>query len=698
MRYQRLLMFVVCVFAGALVLFAGGGQEEVVPEAERQGATLAESDAWRSLELGFYELDEFERLSGMRIDTFTDSPILDARVAAGDLPPVADRLPENPLVQIPWDEIGEFGGTLRYSVTGGDLYQRYLNTAYLIRIPPQDIIHRTSGPRIGRRTPDILEQWDMNSDGTIHTMTIRRGLRWSDGAPVTTEDVRFHVYDRLLNPDVTPAPPEWLRWGEPTSEVTTEVEIVDRYTFNIVFSEPNPAFNFNYGRNEEYWAEILSPSHYLKQFHRDYADWDSLLPLMEERGFTEQNEWGRFFLAMNPNMYDSATRIGMEHALEYPVLDPYVPIEIRPDGEWTFERNPYFHVVDPAGNQLPYIDRLRRRQRSEQEAINLDIISGSTDIQGWYTNIADFPIYKENETSGNYFADLIPYPHDHLLIYAFNMAHADPQRAELFSDVRFRRAMSIALDRENMQEQIFLGTGEPRNFTPDPRSPYYIDDLSNEFSQYNPERARELLDDIGLIDRNGDGWRQFPDGSTFTLNIEYFLVSPASVPGAEFAQRYWEDVGVRVNAQLIDSGFWSQTQNAGEIDTYIWWGHGPNPADTSWMGLGIPARTWRIWHTTNGASGTEPPQWAQDYLALHSGLLRTIDMDEWIENGQEIFRQVNDQLPFIGTVSGAGVPLIVSNDLGNLNVSDALDRDFTMSTIMDYSWQLYFSNPARRQD
>ncbi|TVQ25382.1 MAG: hypothetical protein EA382_07100, partial [Spirochaetaceae bacterium] len=240
-RYAMINLFLAATLSTA---FAGGQQQGGASAAPDVQSAQTVSDAWRGLDLGFYDLAEFQRSTGIQVSEFHESPLLASRVAAGSLPPVAERLPDNPAVQIPWENIGEYGGTMRYSVTGGDLYQRYLNTAYLLRIPPQEVFHRTSGPRIGRRDGDVLEAWEMNRDGTVHTMTIRRGLRWSDGAPVTTEDIRFYVEDHLLNTEVTPAAPEWLRWGEPRSEVTTRLEIVDRYTVNIVFSEPNPGFNF----------------------------------------------------------------------------------------------------------------------------------------------------------------------------------------------------------------------------------------------------------------------------------------------------------------------------------------------------------------------------------------------------------------------------------------------------------------------
>lgn len=662
------------------------------------GLSTTSAAEWQDIDLGYYNLPQFEELTGSQITAFSESPLLTERVQSGQLPPVSERLPSVPLVQIPWDTIGEYGGTLRWDEVRPDydIYLRYLNTSYLMRTPPHELYHRTSGPRLGPFHPGVLESWTMSDDGLVHTMKIREGLRWSDGHPVTTDDVAFRVEDELLNPDVTVVVPLWLRWAEPREEATTTVNIVDEYTFEIIFAEPNPGFSFDYGRRQEYWADILRPKHYLKQFHRDYAPWDELLPLMEAEGFADEDDWGAFYLEQTGSYYDAGSFITQSNVQEYPTLDPFVVVDIRPDGDWVLERNPYFYMVDPAGNQLPYIDGLRRQLRTDQEVVNMDIIAGNTDLQAWYTTIEDYPLFVQYADRGNYHVVPVQFPHDHLLIYAFNMSHKDEKVRSILSDLRFRQAMSIALDREQMVESIFMGFGTPSQFSPHPDSAYYEEGMTEYYAEYDPERAKALLDEIGLVDQTGSGWRDHPDGTEFTLRLDFFIVSPASIPGSEVAQRYWEDIGVRTQVTQIDGGYWGQLFGANEHMSTIWWAHGPNPTDTYWMGLHAPAQAWRSWYLSGGTTGIEPPDWAIEYLRTQDALHKAVDIDEWIALGKQLFRMQNEYLTFIGTVSGAKNPLIYSRDLANLNMELAQERNFVNSTILDASTQWFFQNEERR--
>ena len=321
-----------------------------------------------------YNLDDYAALTGRAVPAFREPPLLAERVARGELPPVADRLPDNPLVLVPWEEIGSYGGTLRYAATGfvGDTYLRYFNETQLLEIKPEPGTSPIVQYINATLQPGVLEYWKQEEGARAFTFRIRRGLKWSDGTPVTTEDVRFCIEDVVLDRELYPVPQEWAAWGgEPV-----KLEILDRYTFRFEFARPAGVFLQRLAQWRWWW--FMLPSHHLKRFHRKYAGIDSLLPRMREMGFPEPEDWPRWFT------YVHARRWGVEEFVpgkvpdveSYPTLDPWLHAAQPNPGDLVLERNPYYYKIDPEGNQLPYIDRLARTYVSDIQMKNLKIISG----------------------------------------------------------------------------------------------------------------------------------------------------------------------------------------------------------------------------------------------------------------------------------------------------------------------------------
>lgn len=651
-------------------------------------ASAGSMAGWQDVELGHYNLADYEAAAGEAIDVFRESPMLADRVASGELPPIGERLPANPLVQIPLSTMGEYGGTLRYTDLniGADIYQRHINNSNLFTRAASAEFDTFSG-LAGPSEPGVLESFSMSEDGLVFEASIRQGLRWSDGEPVTTADVAYRFNDELSNPEITGVTPRWMRWGGGT----VTLEIVDDYAFRFIFTEPYGAFIEHELREwPGHYSQIIRPKHFLSQYHIDYADPQALEELMEDAGYYGVDEWDAYYLSIT-GIYNQDNVETSVYGV-FPTLDPYMPVEDLGGGDWLYERNPYFYMVDPAGQQLPYIDRLRRTYVADEEMMNMSIIAGDTDVQAQYISLENFPLYRMYEERGDYSVMALRSWQDHLQIFVFNMAHADPEIREVLGDVRFRRALSLALDREYFREGMFMGFGTPAQACPREGVPYYEESMARAWADYDPEQAKALLDEMGFVDQTGDGWRDLPSGEPFILAYDFFIVGPLSVPAAEVAQRYWEAVGVRMDVRQVDGGYFWQIRGSNEFMATGWWIGGAGRAPH--LEFNISGPMWVQWRNTDGEQGIEPEPWAKRMFELADQRAISADEDERNELRRQMWQLQAEYLPVLGVVTGAKTPFVYSNDLGNIGVAE--ERDYTNAVILDHATQWFFVNPDRR--
>jgi peptide/nickel transport system substrate-binding protein len=280
-------------------------------------------------------------------------------------------------------EVGKYGGTLRIIDTsqghpGSDAYWNCQLAETLIRTV--GAAHDPTNLRGG-----VLKGFDMSPEGKTFTLYFRKGMKWSDGEPLTTEDFEFWYKDVLLNDKLTPGGPaaKWRSQAKPDGEVM-KLEIVDDYTLKLSFPESYGGFA-SVLTDIQSWPTGLPPKHYVKQFHANYTPLEQLEPLIKEAGF-EKGEWWRLFQTKK-NFYG-------DYDLDLPVLSPW-RLKERSEGRWVFERNPYYYAVDAAGNQLPYIDRLVVEQVANQAAADLKIIAGETDMAWIATALDSVAVYKQ---------------------------------------------------------------------------------------------------------------------------------------------------------------------------------------------------------------------------------------------------------------------------------------------------------------
>ncbi len=697
--------------------------EEVAP-ADAATAAPTEAPAAGDVAPGYYNLADFEEQTGKMLEKFGEAPMLAEKVTAGELPPVEERLPENPLVMRTLDKVGVYGGTLRFnSITiDQDWHLRHINSANLIEMPPSaswDAVSTVFGVPL---QPGIFEKFGMNEDGTLFSATIRKGLKWSDGTPVTTEDVKFKINDVLMNKTLSPVAPTWMAWGGAETQFT----VLDEYSFELKFAQPYGAFIES---EVTLWPgtfyRFLLPAHFLKQYHMDYTSEEDLLKAMKEADYQSLDEWPEFF-GKKTALFGTDNTF-MDNGKSFPTLNPFMLVEDLGNGNYRLERNPYFYMVDQEGNQLPYIDQLKRSYLSDSEMENMSIISGNTDLSCMSISIDSYPLYKEHEKDGNYVAMPLPAWQDQIFVFGFNeyagipplqlksikqnpveeavdQSSYDEGLSTVYSDVRFRRAMSIAIDRKTMNETLFLGLGRPAQVAPRPGTPFYEEGMEEAYAQYDPEGAKALLDEMGMVDTDGDGWRERPDGKPFIMKYEYFVITGASTPGSELLKRYWEAVGVKVDVKLVDVGYWwgvLQPNNINEATT--WWlaGSGANLLQNWFLGPSMLNPMWNNYTTYKGQVSDEDwelilkyvPEWQREMQDLREQLKMEPDPDKRIEIGKRMWEIQAEWLPIMGVATDTRAPLIISADIGNVEMAEEMKYNYI--TMMESSEQWFFKNPDR---
>jgi len=602
---------------------------------------------------------------------FGEAPMLQDKVADGELPPVEQRLPDPDQVYVVEveEEIGRYGGTMRTAGIaiegdGDDQMVMSFNSAW--------VLPRDAGAEL---FPHVIRDWDASDDMTTFTFYMREGMKWSDGEPFNADDVMFWYEHVFLNEDLTPwIGPAWRSDGE-----VVEVEKIDDYTVEFRYAAPKPFFVQNFIHDSGY--NLQTPKHYLKQFHPDFTPMEELEPMIEEYGFDtwyelygHKNNW-QYSMPLNPDL---------------PTLNSYVLTEITSDRR-VYERNPYYWKVDEEGNQLPYIDRVENTVVSDPEVYQGMIVSGQLDFAGFEAEVDNYPMYREFEEEGNYRTLLWTEGYGSTIVWMFNLTHEDEQLREIFQDVRFRRAMSLGIDREEFNEIFFFGHGEPAQWTVLPDSIYYEPEFSQAYAEYDPERANELLDEMGLDERDSEGFRLMPNGERLMFTVEAYEFATVRMPRLEVISDYWRELGVDVRNRSISGELAAQRAPANLMDATVWHGDLSTdvlyPAQPYYNVPFAPAWSkanftlWAQWFQTDGEEGEEPPEHIKEIRYTWEELMQEPDEERRIEMGKELLEIQAEKLWTIGIIRGAPQPVAVNKNLRNLpeDVLWCWDTLWTMS-------------------
>ena len=645
--FFKFILVTLCFFSLAAPAFAGGGSDkEEEPKAEAMGTKIA-SDVWQ-----WDTLEEFEADTGMKITEFNESPMLAERVRAGDLPPVEERIPEEPLVLNVFEEIGKYGGMLRGAGVGTD-YTDWTPINNLLGAIQQT----NEGPGVPQRNTNYyIKGHEFSDDKMSFTMYMRKGMKWSDGHPYTADDVMFWA-DLLLDEEY---PAWWRQYGQ-----VEKVVRVDDYTVRMEWSRPNPTLM---GWIEFWggWYIGRYPKHYTGKYYSKYsADADKLA---KEEGF---DYW---YQALN--RHASTPGFG-DRDMEQPMLVSWIPKDVGPN-YFVCERNPYHWAIDTAGNQLPYIDTIRMEAVADQETFNMKAIAGEVDAAQFNVAAENIPLFRENADKGGYDVLLHRSPSGSECAYAFNLNHQDPVLRKIFSDIRFRQAMSLAIDREEINNVLYFGQGTVRQASMSPLNSYYKPKWAEAFVKYDVNRANALLDEMGLKWDRDKRYRLRSDGKPISFKLWMHQDRPTLVNTTELVQGFWEKVGMKIDFQVKDGRFIGQVRGANEHDTGIWHlrrtnenkgfvtgGVGNKFIGGAGGGGYYFATNWEAWYRTNGAEGEKPPDHWLEIRALGDEWFVTVDKDDYIRTAQKIFDYFSDQLYIIGTVGFVPVPVIARRNLGN---------------------------------
>lgn len=588
---------------------------------------------------------------------YNESPLLATAVQKGELPSVEDRLPENPLVVEPVQAIGRYGGTLRLGLLGpADLAVQY----WPLFVEPLVRWDRTGGAVV----PNLAEGWNVSDDSRKYTFSLRKGIKWSDGTPLTADDIMFWYESILLNPEIIVTVPTWLR----SDKTPVKVSKIDTYTVEFEFALPNVLFleNIAFMSAQPGW-NMIRPKHYLQQFHPDYVPKDKLQEMAKAAAF---EEWYQLF----------QDKMDFFQNPDHPMLTAWQSTgPIAAKTVHSLERNPYYWKVDTEGKQLPYIDRVAANILENIEVLNMKVLSGELDFDFGHMSLSNYPLLKENEAAGGYRVLLWKKAMGAQLQFQFNINHEDPFKQELYSNRDFRIALSHAINRDEINEFCFLGLAEPRHATVLEECPYYTEDIGQLYTAYDPAKANGMLDSIGLTARDQNGFRVGPDGKAISITLEYPALTEFG-PWEDIISLvtgYWNAVGIKTASKAIDRSLYEVRTATTEMDAMLWaWGRGLHPlidpvfVFPSQVGHYTGAPLYAQWYATKGASGEEPSADVLEVMKLYEEFTSTVDADKRFEIGKEIVRRAAEQIWGIGTVGAAPAVEVISERLRNIPESD----------------------------
>ncbi len=634
-------------------LFSGGQKEQKAKTKQKiitpsSYATVADTKGIKTKFPQQLELNKYEKQTGKKL-TFHENPLFAERVKKGELPPVAKRLPAEPLVVLPYNRIGKYGGKLRgisIAYESGDSEILAWRQANLVRFSDD----------LSTIVPNVAKAWKWNKAHTEITFTLRKGHRWSDGAPFTADDIVFYMNDIMLNKGlfkVTPSP-----WGD----IGASVEKINEVTVKFKFKKPYMGMLYRLAGSGSYF-DPFAPKHFLKKYLPKYnpnANAEAI-----KNGFDNwQQQFGVYW-----NKWKDAI-VSSPYGVKVPTLESYLLLKAPTTERRVYIANPYYFKVDTAGNQLPYINYQDERFL-EKQLWPLEIMNGNVDEKAQNMPLNIYPLLKKNENKGHYTLQLPPGMIGPAII--FNLTDKDPVLKKIFGDVRFRYAMSLAINRDQLNKALFLGLGTPEQALPQ-NVPYVTEKDKKFMTEYNPKRANEYLDEMGLK-KGPDGIRLRPDGKPLTILWEYTLQYVWSDQFPALVADYWRAVGVNVILKEVTTQLTREMQKSNKLDITNEWLAVYEPAMIEapqrflppyaafWPIMGLP---WMDWKNSNGASGEEPPVWvkrlwkiADEWITVAPGSAR------YLELGREVIKINQEHLVVIGTLGK--IPLIteVSNRLGN---------------------------------
>lgn len=583
----------------------------------------------------------------MVAQAYNESPMLQEKVSAGALPPVDERLPENPAVVMPFTPDGQYGGTLRIGFTGNN---PGWGGMWFVCGWENLVIWK---PDFSGVVPNIAESWDVNEDVSEFTFHLRKGMKWSDGAPFTADDIMFYVEDILLDEELSPSGPvaDWL----PRDEAETfKAEKIDDYTVKLSFSKSQGLFLYNLatwsGRHLTFF-----PKHFLQKYHKKYNP-DGIDELVAQTEGVE--DWVSLF-----NYYAAGPTTDTQQYFnlpERPLLFPWVITQKLTGTTILMERNPFYFKVDDQGNQLPYIDKIVGTSYQDAESRTFGMLNGDLDFvkdpggdnRIVYHEAVDEgkPLYiRYNQSDGGT-----------TMTVHFNRTVADPIKADVFANKDFRVGMSYAIDRQEIIDIVYDGQGTPSQAAPLESSPLYNEQLATQYTEYDLDKANEYLDKV-LPEKDSEGFRLDKNGDRFSIVLSVsndLSYGTRWVQVGELLTEYWKAVGVDVVLNSMPNDQFTVHKRDNNIEATVYTGEGgagltpiidPRyyiPGEY----FGMYGNGWFAWRTRAANSvQVEPPQEVKDVRAqFEKEVLGAPTQEEQIAAMSELLQVAADEFWVMG--------------------------------------------------
>ena len=598
-------------------------------------------------------------------NVFKEAPQLAELVKAGKLPPVAERIGQDPLVIKPLHEIGKYGGTWRGGFTGP---ADFWNGFRCCSGPDHLMFWDYTGDKA---VPNIAKGLEMQDGGRSWLVHLRRGMKWSDGQPFTSDDFVFWYEDIYKNKDLVPTPSAQMAINGKQGEI----QKVDTYTVRFKF--PDPYYMLPdvlagatdlAGQGFAYRGMGgFAPAHYLKQFHPKYVGQAELDKKVKDAKF---DSWVRMFLAKNDWALNP----------DLPVVSPWKTVTPINTPTWTLERNPYSVFVDTAGNQLPYIDKVVLTLAENLEVLNLRAIAGEYDYQQRHIDLGKLPVLLENQQKGHYKVYLDPGDYGGDMIIKFNLNYdADPEIAKWFNTADFRRALSLGIDRDQINETFWLGTGTPGSVVPADSNKYNPGPQYRKlWSTLDLKKANEMLDNIGLAKKDAQGYRLRADGKG-RLRIEIMTLGGQFVQYtqiSEMIREQWKKIGIDLQVQEVERSLALKRTAANEQQLGAWNNDGSEHLFTfplhvfpfELAAVSTSGPLYVKWFHSAGTQGKEPEPRMKELMEKWKKAFG-VPEKERIQLGKDIWKIAVEEVYIVGVVGlgpAANGVRIVKTNMGNI--------------------------------
>lgn len=591
----------------------------------------------------------------MVVQAYSEAPGLDKLVQDKKLDPVDKRLPEKPEVITPVEKSGKYGGTLRTAMRSNNDHNAILRV-----IGNQGLTRWTMD--FNGVVPNVAESWTLSPDGTEYTFKLRKGMRWSDGAPFTADDILFSMNDLIGNKDFFKQPPSQYV----VKDKLVETAKVDDYTVKMKFAGPNLSFveqlSTPLGQHPTFYAK-----HYCSKFHPKYNP-----KVADEVKAAGTQDWPAL-MRVKCGDIEVPTRWGNP---ERPVLDPWV-IKEPYGGSATkvvLERNPYFWQVDKEGKQLPYLDRVQFSIISEVETIVLAAINGQLDWQHRHVfPIQNRPILVDNATKGGYKVMNLASLNANTVGLWLNWTSKNPEIRKLIRSKDFRIALSLGTDRREVNDIVYLGQAQPWQIGPIKESKWFNEKLGTQYLNYDVKQANQLLDGLGLTKRDADGYRLLPDGKRVALNVIVAIQLSQQLEALEVMRKQWAKIGVDLVIQSSERSLFYQRAEANDYDISVDVVPGGMDATANPRGyvavhplesrMSIP---WVKWFQSNGKQGEEPTESMKKRLDLYEKWQQAKTQPEADKLFREILQLAADEFEIIGVLKPPADLAVRSDKLINV--------------------------------